>query len=183
MRTHAVDIFLAMTCCQLGVVSASIKSDNIEAEAYRLSIEAYRQAVKIEQRILETASRLAGRGEGKSYDEEKQIVREGCELIDDIAAQESDPEVVYVVAERLYDEAIVRDAIDEAILDVVRESIDERILFHARECFAVRLGKLGTREAYELFLRLKRQYGRDAGESLKFDYWEKQLFGKYMDKK
>ncbi|MCC8021858.1 MAG: hypothetical protein LIO63_07805, partial [Akkermansia sp.] len=170
MRTHAVDIFLAMTCCQLGVVSASIKSDNIEAEAYRLSIEAYRQAVKIEQRILETASRLAGRGEGKSYAEEKQIVREGCELVDDIAAQESDPEVVYLVAKGLYDEK-------------VRDAIDGQILFHARECFAVRLGELGTREAYELFLRLKRQYGRDGRERLKFDYWEKQLFGKYVDEK
>ncbi len=146
MRTYAVDIFLAMICCQLGVVSAS---------AVNLNIEGYRQADKIEQRILETASRLAGRGEGKSYDEEKQIVREGCELIDDIAAQESDPEVVYVVAERLYDEAIVRDAIDEGILDVVRESIDEQILFHARERFAVRLGELGTREAYKIFLHLK----------------------------
>ncbi len=117
----------------MGVVSAS---------AVNLNIEAYRQAVKIEQRILETASRLAGRGEGKSYDEEKQIVREGCELVDDIAAQESDPEVVYLVAKGLYDEK-------------VRDSIDGQILFHARECFAVRLGKLGTREAYELFLRLK----------------------------
>ncbi len=133
MRTYAVDIFLAMICCQLGVVSAS---------AVNLNIETYRQADKIEQRVVKTASRLAGRGEGKSYDEEEQIVREGCELIDDIAAQESDPVVVYLVAKGLYDER-------------VRDSIDGQILFHARERFAVRLGELGTREAYEFFLRLK----------------------------
>ncbi|MCD8070303.1 MAG: hypothetical protein LUE08_02820 [Akkermansiaceae bacterium] len=83
-----------MICCQLSAVSAS---------AGTLNIAAYSQTDKSEKRSLETVNRLIIQEEGRSCDEERQIVREGCELVEGIAAQESAPEVVYEVAERLYD--------------------------------------------------------------------------------